>query len=114
MTDPRFDEVIHPSSRLSLVATLAAADWVDFSYLKDALSMSDSALSKQLSILEGAGYVSTERRLSGSRHKLRARLTADGRTAFDGHVAALKAIVDGVAPTQRAPAMLEHSPRPPD
>jgi hypothetical protein len=43
--------------------------------------------------LEDAGYVHTDRHLDGGRHKLRARLTPAGRTAFDGHVAALQAIV---------------------
>lgn len=97
MTAPRFDELIHPSTRLSLVATLAAADWADFGYLEDVLSLSDSALSKQLAVLEQAGYVVTERRLDGSRHKVRAQLTTAGRTAFDGHVAALRVIVSGGA-----------------
>ncbi|MEU1535872.1 transcriptional regulator [Streptomyces fagopyri] len=93
MTKARFDELIHPSTRLSLVATLAAADWAEFAFLKDRLSLSDSALSKQLATLEEAGYVATERRLSGSRRKVRARLTDTGRDAFDGHIAALRAIV---------------------
>jgi len=90
---PRFDELIHPSTRLTLVATLASTDWAEFGYLKDRLAMSDSALSKQLTTLEQAGYVGTERRLEGKRHRLRARLTARGRQAFDGHVAALRQIV---------------------
>ncbi|OBB90609.1 winged helix-turn-helix domain-containing protein [Mycolicibacterium peregrinum] len=94
-TVPRFDDLIHPGTRLTLVATLAAADWAEFSYLKETLGLSDSALSKQLSVLENAGYVATERRLDGSRHKVHARLTDAGRVAFDGHVAALRAIVDG-------------------
>ena len=93
MTAPRFDELIHPSTRLVLMATLAAVDWAEFSYLKDRAGLSDSALSKQLTTLEDAGYLETERRLHGSRHKLRARLTPTGRAAFDGHVAALEAIV---------------------
>lgn len=93
MTEARFDEVIHPSTRLTLVATLAAADWAEFAYLRDTLSLSDSALSKQLATLEEVGYVATERRLDGRRHKVRARLTDAGRTAFEGHVAALRAIV---------------------
>jgi DNA-binding MarR family transcriptional regulator len=91
----RFDELIHPSTRLTLVATLAAADWAEFGYLKERVGLSDSALSKQLAILEDAGYVATERRLDGSRHKLRARLTAAGRVAYRGHIAALNAIVAG-------------------
>lgn len=96
MPEPaRFDELIHPSTRLTLVATLAAADWAEFGYLKDRVGLSDSALSKQLSILESAGYVSTERRLDGSRHKVRAKLTPAGRAAYRGHIAALNAIVAG-------------------
>lgn len=93
----RFDELIHPSTRLTLVATLAATDWAEFGYLRERLGLSDSALSKQLATLEEAGYVATERRLEGKRHKLRARLTAQGRAAFDGHVQALRSIVDPVA-----------------
>jgi len=99
VTAERFDELVHPSTRLSLVAMLAAAEWVDFTYLKEVLALSDSALSKQLSILEEAGYVSTERRLDAGRRKLHAVLTAAGREAFDGHVAALRAIVAGATPS---------------
>lgn len=97
MTEARFDELIHPSTRLSLMATLAAADWAEFAFLKDRLGLSDSALSKQLTTLEEAGYIATERRLSGTRRKVRARLTDTGRTAFEGHIAALQAIIAGAA-----------------
>ncbi|WP_330301846.1 MULTISPECIES: transcriptional regulator [unclassified Streptomyces] len=90
MTTPRFDELIHPSTRLSIVSLLAAADWADFGYLRDQLALSDSALSKQLSTLEQAGYVTVDRSI---RRRVRARLTTDGRAAFQGHVAALQAIV---------------------
>jgi DNA-binding MarR family transcriptional regulator len=96
MTTPRFDELIHPSTRLSLVALLAAADWVDFAFLRDQLKLSDSALSKQLSTLDEAGYVKIERPVENRRRRVRARLTPEGRDAFDGHVAALNAIVTGV------------------
>ncbi|GAA4992577.1 hypothetical protein GCM10023205_76440 [Yinghuangia aomiensis] len=79
------------------MATLAAADWAEFAFLKDRLDLSDSALSKQLTTLEEAGYIATERRLSGTRRKVRARLTDTGRTAFEGHIAALQAIIAGAA-----------------
>lgn len=93
MTEPRFDELIHPSTRLSIVALLAAADWAEFAFVRDRLELSDSALSKQLSTLEEAGYVDIERPVRDSRRRVRARLTPAGRTAFDGHVAALRQIV---------------------
>ncbi|MEV0247540.1 transcriptional regulator [Nocardia sp. NPDC050712] len=102
MSRARFDELIHPSTRLALVATLAAADWAEFAFLKDRLGLSDSALSKQLATLEDAGYVTTERRLEGSRRKVRARLTEHGRDAFTGHVAALQEIVATAAPADPA------------
>jgi DNA-binding MarR family transcriptional regulator len=104
MTAPRFDELIHPSTRLSLVALLAAADWVDFAFLRDQLGLSDSALSKQLSTLDEAGYVTIDRPVSNRRRRVRARLTPQGRTAFDGHVAALNQILaaTGEAPVPMA------------
>jgi DNA-binding MarR family transcriptional regulator len=97
MTKAHFDELIHPSTRLSLMATLAAADWAEFAFLKERLGLSDSALSKQLTTLEEAEYITTERRLSGSRHKRYARLTRKGRSAFKGHIAALQEILAGAA-----------------
>ena len=94
MTDePRFDELIHPSTRLSIVALLAAADWVDFAFVRDTLGLSDSALSKQFATLEAAGYVAIERPLADRRRRVRVRLTDSGRRAFEGHVAALRQIV---------------------
>ncbi len=94
MTAARFDELIHPSTRLSLVGLLAAADWAEFAFLRDQLALSYSALSKQLSTLEDAGYVVIDRPLRDHRRRVRARLTAAGVTAFNGHVAALRAIVE--------------------
>jgi DNA-binding MarR family transcriptional regulator len=93
MSAPRFDELIHPSTRLSIVSLLAAADWVEFAFVRDELGLSDSALSKQLSTLEEAGYIAVERPVSERRRRVRARLTPRGRAAFDGHVAALRDIL---------------------
>jgi DNA-binding MarR family transcriptional regulator len=98
MTAARFDELIHPSTRLSLVALLAAADWAEFAFLRDQLGLSDSALSKQLSTLEEAGYVHIERPLRDRRRRVRARLTTAGATAFQGHVEALREIVERTDP----------------
>ena len=88
-----FDELIHPATRLSIMALLAAADWAEFAFVRDELALSDSALSKQLSTLEEAGYVAIERPLSERRRRVRARLTPLGRERFDGHVAALRGII---------------------
>jgi DNA-binding MarR family transcriptional regulator len=93
----RFDELIHPATRLSIVALLAAADWADFAFVRDQLELSDSALSKQLATLEEAGYVMIERPLSERRRRVRVRLTPVGQQRFAGHVAALQEIISGSA-----------------
>jgi DNA-binding MarR family transcriptional regulator len=98
MTVARFDEVIHPGTRLSIVAVLAAADWVEFSFIRDHLGLSDSALSKQLSTLQEVGYVDLNRDTNGQRRRVRVRLTPAGRAALQGHVAALNAIVARASP----------------
>lgn len=93
MTTPRFDEIIHPSTRLSIVALLAAVDWVDFTFVRDRLELSDSALSKQFATLDDAGYITIERPVTDRRRRVRVRLTPSGRDAFYSHVAALRQIV---------------------
>jgi DNA-binding MarR family transcriptional regulator len=98
MTAARFDELIHPGTRLSIVALLAGVDWAEFAFLRDQIDLSDSALSKQLSTLEEAGYVDIERTLRDHRRRVRARLTAAGREAFQGHVAALREMVGNADP----------------
>jgi DNA-binding MarR family transcriptional regulator len=95
---PRFDELIHPVTRLSIVSLLASTDWADFGYVRSALELSDSALSKQFTTLEEAGYLVIDRPVSERRRRVRVRLTPAGREAFAGHVAALRLIVD--APVQ--------------
>ncbi|WP_229070330.1 transcriptional regulator [Actinoplanes sp. DH11] len=89
----RFDDLIHAPTRLSLVSLLAATDWADFKFLRDSVGLSDSALSKQLTTLEEAGYVEIRKSFVGKRPRTSARLTPQGHTAFTGHVAALQEIV---------------------
>jgi DNA-binding MarR family transcriptional regulator len=91
--EARFDELIHPSTRLSIVALLASADWIDFAFVRDRLELSDSALSKQFATLEDAEYIAIERPVSDRRRRVRVHLTDKGRAAFEGHVAALRAVV---------------------
>ncbi len=93
MTTPHFDELIHAPTRLSIVALLAAAEWAEFRFIRDQIQLTDSALSKQLTTLEEAGYVEIRKAFVGKRPRTSARLTPVGREAFDRHVAALQEIV---------------------
>jgi DNA-binding transcriptional ArsR family regulator len=93
MTAARFDELIHAPTRLSIVSLLAATEWAEFKFVRDSVGLSDSALSKQLTTLEEAGYVEIRKGFVGKRPRTSVKLTRDGRRAFTGHVAALQQIV---------------------
>jgi DNA-binding transcriptional ArsR family regulator len=94
MIKPRFDELIHAPTRLSIVALLAASEWAVFAFIRDSVGLSDSALSKQLTTLEEAGYVELRKAFVGKRPRTTARLTTVGRAAFEQHVVALQEIVN--------------------
>ena len=94
MSVPKFDELIHPPTRLAIVALLAATEWADFKFIRDEVELSDSALSKQLTTLEGAGYIEIRKGFVGKRPRTWARLTRTGKDAFASHVAALQEIVN--------------------
>ncbi|MFI6316643.1 winged helix-turn-helix domain-containing protein [Nonomuraea sp. NPDC050556] len=91
--DANFDEFLHVPARLSIVALLAPADWVDFAFLRDTIGTSDSALSKQVSALAEAGYVAVRKDQDKRARRTYVQLTTAGRQAFVRHAAALQRIV---------------------
>jgi DNA-binding MarR family transcriptional regulator len=99
--DPDFDEFLHVPARLSIAALLAPAEWVEFAFLRGALETSDSALSKHLSALANAGYISVRKEREDRVRRTRVRLTDEGREAFRRHAAALERLVAAARP-QRA------------
>ncbi|MEP6753483.1 MAG: transcriptional regulator [Candidatus Dormiibacterota bacterium] len=102
MTEARFDEVIHAPTRLAIVALLAATRWADFKFIRDRAGLSDSALSKQLTILEDAGYITIRKAFVGKFPRTSVSLSKRGRAAFNGHVSALQQIVAGAGASLRA------------
>jgi len=88
----RLDDVIHLPVRLSIVAALAATEEAEFQALRDAVQISDSALSKQVATLESAGYVTVRKGYVGKRPRTWLSLSATGRQALRDHLAALRVI----------------------
>ncbi|GGN70888.1 MarR family transcriptional regulator [Actinoplanes lobatus] len=84
-----FNELLHFPVRLSIVSLLAPAVHVEFSFLREATGLSDSALSKQLTSLQEAGYVEVRR----TGRRATAALTTEGRQALAEHAAALRALL---------------------
>jgi DNA-binding MarR family transcriptional regulator len=83
------DAVIHPPGRLQICALLSAAEEAEFAFVRDAVGVSDSMLSKHLKVLEEAGYVMLRKAAVGGRQRTWLALTAAGRKAFAAHMAEL-------------------------
>lgn len=90
------DPHIHPPARLQLMTMLTAVSEAEFATLRDALEVSDSVLSKHVSALAAEGYVSSRKGVRAGRRTTWIALTAAGRKALTAHVAALRALIDGV------------------
>lgn len=99
MSHPRheLDETIHSPVRFSIIATLAAAETAEFGFVRDTVEVSDSVLSKHVSTLERAGYVSVDKGYVGKRPRTWLSLTTSGAAAFRAHCAALRSIADTAA-----------------
>jgi len=91
----RLDEVIHSPIRFSIVAALAKVDSAEFSAVRDAVQVSDSVLSKQMTLLEQAGYVRVKKGYVGKRPRTWLSLTPVGEAAFRDHLGALRQIAGG-------------------
>lgn len=88
------DPLLLDPTRLGIMSVLATVDACDFSFLRDAVAVSDSALSKQLSKLRADGSAEQTRTYHGRVPKTRVRATEVGRHRFLAHIHALQAIVD--------------------
>jgi len=86
------EQTLLDPTRFSIVALLAATDWAEFGFVRDAVEMSDSALSKQVTTLMKRGFVEVDKRTVGKRQRTWIRLSTTGRAALGRHVAALQQI----------------------
>ena len=92
-----FDAILHPPARLQIAAVLAQAQEAEFALLKSITGASDSVVSKHLSAMTDAGYVTLRKAAAGGRQRTWAKLTSSGRNAFRRHVKALEALAAAVA-----------------
>lgn len=91
----RLDEVIHSPLRLSIVSSLSAVERAEFRAVREAVEISDSLLSKQIALLERAGYVDVHKDRVGRRPRTWLALNDTGREALAAHLSALADITDG-------------------
>jgi DNA-binding MarR family transcriptional regulator len=89
----QLDPLIHPPTRLQLMALLSNVTDLEFSKAREMLEVSDSVLSKHLSQLSAGGYLALRKATVDGRQRTWIAVTGKGRVAFRDHVAALDALV---------------------
>ena len=89
----RLDDTVHQRVRLGILAVLKEADRADFTFLRNALELSDGNLSRHLTVLEQAGHVEIRKTFEGRKPRTWVRATRKGRDALDAEIAALRDLI---------------------
>ncbi|MYR86495.1 transcriptional regulator [Streptomyces sp. SID685] len=79
------------------MAFLSGCAEAEFSAVRNGCQVSDSALSKTISLLESASYVVVRKGYVGKRPRTWLSLSGQGRAALTGHLAALQRIAADAA-----------------
>ena len=97
------ERVIHEKARLSILSSLAShADGLLFNDLKALCALTDGNLSRQLQVLQEAGFVEVWKGFRGKRPQTLCRLTPDGRKRFVEYITTLESVVsDAMNAAQR-------------
>ena len=96
------ERVIHEKARLSILASLAShVDGLLFNDLKALCALTDGNLSRQLQVLQEAGFVEVWKGFKNKRPQTLCRLTPDGRKRFVEYVTTLENVVKDAATAAR-------------
>jgi DNA-binding MarR family transcriptional regulator len=94
----KFDEIIHQPIRLKIMAALKGlppGEQLEFVRLKTMVEATEGNLGAHIATLEKAGYITVEKDFAGKKPRTRAKITTDGRQAFDLYIDFLREIVEG-------------------
>ena len=89
----RFDELILSKTRLGIMSALIGGDKLDFTYLRDALKLSDGNLSVQIRKLEEAGYIKVQKVFVDRKPRTFCKITAKGQRAVRNLITKLEKLV---------------------
>jgi DNA-binding HxlR family transcriptional regulator len=88
------ERVIHEKARLSILASLAThPNGLLFNDLKALCTLTDGNLSRQLQVLQEAGFVEVWKGFKNKRPQTLCRLTPDGRKRFVEYINTLESVV---------------------
>jgi DNA-binding PadR family transcriptional regulator len=90
---PELNPVVHGKLRLALLSLLSGVDEAEFTWLRTKTGSTDGNLGSQLTKLEEAGYVATQKRFVMRKPQTLYRITRIGRAALEEYVGALKQLL---------------------
>ena len=90
----KLDALIHSPVRFSIMGYLGSVDECEFTVLRDAVDLSDSSLSQNLTRLSDAGYITVEKRQAGRRVKTWIASTEAGDQALRNNLMILREIAE--------------------
>jgi len=79
--------------RLGILALLKETRRADFTYLREALDLTDGNLGQHLRVLEERGYVEISKAFEGNRPRSWVSATKAGRVALATEISTLKALL---------------------
>ena len=79
--------------RLGVMSILMVNDWVDFTFLKETLDLTDGNLASHLAALEKSEYIQVRKSFVGKKPNTTYAATVAGRKAFQEHLEALEALI---------------------
>lgn len=79
---PKLDALILSKTRLGIISALIGGDKLEFTYLRNALKLSDGNLSVQIRKLEEAGYIKVEKVFVDRKPRTFCKITGKGRKAI--------------------------------
>jgi DNA-binding MarR family transcriptional regulator len=89
-----FDELILSKTRLGIISALIGGDKLEFTYLRNALKLSDGNLSVQIRKLEEAGYIKVEKIFIERKPKTFCKITGKGQKAVKNLISKLEKLVN--------------------
>jgi DNA-binding MarR family transcriptional regulator len=101
----RLDNAVHQRVRLGILTVVDGTARVDFAFLRGTLDLTDGNLSRNLSVLEGAGYITIDKAFEGRRPRTWISITPAGRQALAEEIQALREIVQAYEPAPASPPL---------
>ena len=91
---PKFDELMLSKTRLGIICALIGGDKLEFTYLRNALKLSDGNLSVQIRKLEEAGYIKVKKVFVDRKPKTFCKITGKGQKAVRNLIRKLENLVN--------------------